>query len=182
MKLVDGFFVIEAESASTLSGDDFQGDRWASAPPRRLYGGNGDDTIGGFASADFIDGGRDNDDLYGGLGNDTLTGGHGMDRFIFTTQPSKKNVDTITDFVAKDDTIVLDLLVFTKAGAAGKTIKKGAFWTGSKAHDKDDRIIYDKKTGALYYDPDGTGKAAQVKFATLDKNLKIDQWDFLVLV
>jgi Ca2+-binding RTX toxin-like protein len=38
---------------------------------------------------------------------------------------------------------------------------------GTKAHDADDRIIYNKATGALYYDDDGTGAHVQVQFATL---------------
>jgi Ca2+-binding RTX toxin-like protein len=154
----------------------------AKARGDTLYGGSGDDTIGGSPNSDFIVGGTDNDDLYGRLGNDTLTGGEGKDRFIFSTAPSKNNVDRITDFSHRDDSIVLFGDIFAKAGTVGKAIKKGAFWTGSKAHDKDDRIVYDKKSGALYYDPDGTGKAAQVKFATLEKNLKIDHTDFLVLL
>jgi Ca2+-binding RTX toxin-like protein len=55
------------------------------------------------------------------------------------------------------------------------------FVKGKAAQDREDRIIYDKDTGALYYDRDGTGSAAQVKIATLNKNLKIDFGDFYVI-
>jgi Ca2+-binding RTX toxin-like protein len=34
------------------------------------------------------------------------------------------------------------------------------------------RIIYDKATGTLYYDRDGTGSAAQVRFALLTSATK----------
>ena len=38
---------------------------------------------------------------------------------------------------------------------------------------REDRIIYHKATGALYYDSDGTGAAAQVKIATLSNKAKL---------
>ena len=38
---------------------------------------------------------------------------------------------------------------------------------GDKAHDHDDRIVYNKLTGALYFDSDGIGGTAQTQFATL---------------
>jgi len=55
------------------------------------------------------------------------------------------------------------------------------FWTGKAAHDASDRIIYDKNAGALYYDMDGTGRAAQVKIATLKKGLSLTEEDFFVI-
>ena len=42
-------------------------------------------------------------------------------------------------------------------------------------------MIYNKKTGALFYDPDGNGDAAQVQIATLSKSLKaISNGDFFI--
>jgi len=55
------------------------------------------------------------------------------------------------------------------------------FWTGASAHDANDRIIYDKATGALYYDDDGTGRHAQVKIASLKKGLGLTKSDFHVI-
>jgi Ca2+-binding RTX toxin-like protein len=55
------------------------------------------------------------------------------------------------------------------------------FVKGSHARDREDRIIYDTKTGALYYDKDGIGLSAQIKIATLNKNLKLTHKDFFVV-
>jgi Ca2+-binding RTX toxin-like protein len=46
-------------------------------------------------------------------------------------------------------------------------LKATFFSAGTAAHDADDRIIYNKATGALYYDSDGTGAHAQVLFAVI---------------
>ena len=66
------------------------------------------------------------------------------------------NLDTISDFSVKDDTLQLDNAVFKKLGKAGK-LNKAYFTIGDKAKDKNDYIVYDKKTGILSYDADGSG-------------------------
>jgi serralysin len=128
---------------------------------------------------DQLNGNIDNDTLGGGSENDTLTGGAGRDTFLFDTAPGKTNVDRIMDFKPREDHIQLDDGIFRKVGKVG-VLKKGAFWTGDKAHDRDDRIIYNKKTGALYYDADGNGNGAAVKFAELSKKLALKHADFLI--
>jgi Ca2+-binding RTX toxin-like protein len=60
-------------------------------------------------------------------------------------------------------------------------LKKGAFFAGDKAHDRDDRIIYSKKAGALFYDADGIGTSGQVHFATLSKKPALKYTDFLII-
>ena len=88
------------------------------------------------------------------------------------------NVDMIKDFNVKDDTIRPDSGIFTALNA-GKLFS-GAFYKASKAHDHDGRIIYDGTKGALFYDPDGNGAAAQTQFATIGKKLAVTNSDFLV--
>lgn len=117
----------------------------------------------------------------GRAGNDVLTGGAGKDVFIFDTKPNKKtNLDRITDYNVKADTFYVDNKYFPKVGKDGP-LKAAAFWKGDKAHDASDRLIYNPKTGALFYDPDGTGAKAQVQIAILTKKLKLTHDDFIVI-
>ena len=60
-------------------------------------------------------------------------------------------------------------------------IKSSEFYQGVKAHDESDHIIFNRKTGALFYDADGTGSIAQIQIAILSKNLKLTYKDFFVV-
>jgi Peptidase M10 serralysin C terminal/Matrixin len=156
----------------------------------RARGGSGSDTLIGNSADNRLKGGsgndklRDgggNDQLIGGLGNDLLAGGKGKDIFIFSNALSANgnNTDRISDFIAKDDTIRLDDKIFggLKTGALSST----RFCSGPSAKDSSDRIIYNKSTGELFYDPDGTGAAAQIKFATLVLLPKLTAADFFII-
>jgi Ca2+-binding RTX toxin-like protein len=126
-------------------------------------------------------GGAGDDKLFSGASKDVMTGLSGRDTFVFDTRLNKRsNVDTITDFVVRDDAVDLDNAIFKKVGKIG-TLKKDYFVIGNKAKDKGDHVIYDNKKGILYYDADGTGHSAAVKFATLKKNLKLTYKDFFVI-
>ena len=84
--------------------------------------------------------------------------------------------------IGKDSSVMLHLAkkAFSKIAKKGALSGK-AFWAGTKAHDADDRIVYNKKTGALYYDDDGSGAHAMVQIAKLSKNLKLTAKDFFVV-
>ena len=66
-------------------------------------------------------------------------------------------------------------------GLATGTLAASAFRIGAGAADASDRIIYDDDNGALFFDPDGLGGAAAVRFATLDAGLAMSNVDFLVV-
>jgi Ca2+-binding RTX toxin-like protein len=143
-------------------------------------------TISGNAKNNVLSGLEGNDFLYGGLGNDQLNGGSGQDIFVFDTKLNKStNVEKILDFNSKDDSIYLDNKIFTKLGSGTvskpKKFTSDMFVENAKAKDKENRIVYDKKTGTLYYDADGTGKAAQVKIATISNKEKLFYHDFFVI-
>ena len=111
----------------------------------------------GNSGRNTIRAGAGNDEINGGYGNDKLYGSVGRDVFIFNsrlgTSSSDRtvNLDTAGDFSVKDDSIHLDNAVFKKLGKVGR-LNKSYFTIGDKAKDKNDYIVYDKKTGILSYD------------------------------
>ncbi|KQT16168.1 hypothetical protein ASG40_18180 [Methylobacterium sp. Leaf399] len=119
--------------------------------------------------------------LDGQGGNDILTGGTGADTFMFRTALGPANLDRIADFSVVDDTVQLARSVFTALGAG--PLAEAAFKdlsTGSA--DAGDRILYDKATGALSYDADGSGLvSAAVQFATIDTKAALTHLDFFVV-
>ena len=156
----------------------------------RLIGGAGNDRLDGGSGNDSLTGGTGADTLYGGLGNDTLTGGGvGNDVFVFDTAlNASTNVDRITDFgvVAGNlDVIQLDNDVFTAGSLALGTLASNQYYEAAGAAagtTTDHRIIYNTTTGDLYYDSDGAGGAAAVKFATIaNKPLGLDNTFFTII-
>ncbi len=148
----------------------------------KLGGGEGNDFVFGDAGNDTIFGGGGSDRLYGGVGEDTLTGGAGADSYYFDApiNGSAAEFDTIVGFRAIDDRIILDAAVFSAIGANGP-LARDAFHVGETATDAEDRIIYDRETGILYYDPDGTGDAFDIAFAELKNSPYITFNDFQVI-
>jgi Ca2+-binding RTX toxin-like protein len=160
----------------------------ASATGTVGYSLGGSDTANamtGNRGANALKGLGGNDKLTGKAGNDLLYGGTGKDVFVFdATLHKTRNVDKVYDFKSSDDSFHLDNVVFTKLGkgsTAGVRFKAEMFVEGTRAKDQKDRIVYDKKTGALYYDQDGTGSAAQVKIAMIVNKTKLFWHDFYVI-
>jgi len=158
-----------------------------NASANTLAGNAGRNLLAGAAGSDSLSGGGSHDTLNGGSGNDRLAGGTGKDSFVFDTRlgTSKTdrtvNFDTITDFSVKDDTIRLENRIFTKLKKTG-TLKDEFFVTGTQAKDRNDYIVYNKKTGVLSYDADGSGsKYKLVEFALLKKSLALTSKDLLVI-
>ena len=145
-----------------------------------LTGGAGNDSLSGDGGADRLFGGQGKDVISGGFGADTLTGGAGKDVFVFDTKPGAGNIDRITDFSVRDDTIHLAKAVFKAAGPKG-ALSKSAFWIGSEAHAATDRIIYNADNGKLFYDADGAGSKEAVQIALLKKGLALTAKDFLII-
>ena len=146
-----------------------------------LKGTNYNNWLKGTSGNDLIQGLGGNDRIEGRAGSDVLVGGSGRDAFVFNTKLSATtNVDTIQDFNVTADRIWLENAVFTKLTKTG-VLASGSFYKGAKAHDADDRIIYNSTTGALSYDADGNGAGAAIKFAQLSKGLALTSSHFLVI-
>ena len=134
--------------------------------------GSGDDTFKskGNAKAGLID---------TQFGNDLVVFANKADKLLFdSTLNAAANVDTVKNFVPGKDAIYLDDDIFTTI--APGPLSSAAFHKGTAAADADDRIIYDKASGALYYDPDGTGALAQTQFARFDGGTKLKASDFTI--
>ncbi|MBM6593877.1 M10 family metallopeptidase [Microvirga pudoricolor] len=153
--------------------------------PRSLIenakGGAGSDILKGNAAANRLEGGAGNDLIAGRQGKDVLTGGPGSDSFLFDTRVAARSRDTITDFSSRDDTMRLDADIFGALGKLSGKLHKGAFWKGAAAHDANDRILYNAKSGVLSYDPDGNGPEKAVAFASLSKKPTVTYKDFLIV-
>jgi Ca2+-binding RTX toxin-like protein len=90
------------------------------------------------------------------------------------------NTDKIADFKHNTDKIALEDWVFW---SIGPKLEKAQFYAkagATKAHDADDRIVYNKTNGNLYYDADGKGGVAPVLFATLSSKPTLDHGDFII--
>ena len=145
-----------------------------------LDGGVGNDTLtGGFNGAgDTLLGGAGNDQITGLFGDDTLTGGAGADRFIFN---GNDGVDMITDFSVVDDMIVVSAGSFGSGLKPNAAIAPDQFSIGAAAAKTSDRFIYNKATGALFFDTDGTGATEQVQLAGLPTGLAMTNADIFVI-
>lgn len=150
-----------------------------------IFGKSGKDQIVGGGGNDFLFGDLGNDVLRGGSGNDFLTGGVGKDSFVFDsrlTTATLSNLDTIRDFSVADDTIRMDNKIFTSFGNTTGVMASKHFranFTGS-AVDQDDYILYEKDTGKVFYDADGSGALEAVQIALIGKSLALTSEDFVL--
>jgi len=148
-----------------------------------IIGGNHDDIITGNEGANELAGMDGADALSGGGSSDSLRGGSGGDRFEFSANLSASNIDRIRDMEIGRDKIVLDLSIFTSLREG--SLKKAALIAdkgAKKAKDSKDRIVYDEKSGKLYYDQDGKGGKNAVQFAKLDGSPDdLSHKDFMVV-
>jgi Ca2+-binding RTX toxin-like protein len=154
----------------------------------RLFGSEYDDVLLGRAGNDelyawtgdnVMKGGKGNDLLVGGDGFDTMFGGAGADAFGFslTAMSPPTGFARIKDFVSGEDLILLH--VYDAAPPPG-FLGKQYFHKGTEATTAEQVIIYDKPSGRLYFDVDGTGIEAQFQFAKLTPGTKLKASDFYV--
>jgi len=135
-------------------------------------GNDGDNTIAGNDKANTLDGAAGADTLDGGKGKDILIGGDGADIFVFSTDLGKSNVDSLYDFASGIDKIELDSNIFDMLTAgtldAGNFLSVDGIKTLRIDQDDNDFIVFDTKTGALYYDADANGAGSKaVQFAVV---------------
>lgn len=145
--------------------------------------GDGNDKLTGNSGDNYLRAGAGDDILSGKGGDDHLRGDGGSDTFVFNTALNAlNNVDFIEDFDVADDTISLENAIFKALGATG-TLSAAEFAsnTSGLATSADHRIIYERDTGELYYDSNGSGIGGAVLFAILTKNLGLTATDFTIV-
>lgn len=148
--------------------------------------GTGALELTGTKLANVISGNAGDNLINGRCGSDLLIGGAGQDTFLFDTKLSKKNnFDEIADFNVKDDALWFDNAVFKKLGQGSESnpgkVSKAFFTIGDEAKDANDYLIYNKKTGILFYDADGSGAGKAIEVVKLDKKLKLAATDLFVV-
>ena len=146
-----------------------------------LYGTDNIDAAGNDLD-NRISGNDGNNSINGGLGNDILFGGWGSDDFVFDTALGKDNVDKILDFgFGGNDRIGLDHAIFTALTPGEFTESNLLNFTSGGATTADQHLLYNSKTGQLFYDEDGAGGKEAILFAQLDRGLTLHASDFYVM-
>ncbi len=164
---------------------------FAGAGNDEVNGGGGSDKIFGQKGSDDLNGGGGRDQLFGQGGNDTINGGGGRDQlnggggedtFVFNTRLSKSNVDQVDDFSRRDDILHLENRIFRGLQEGDLDPSRFVANNSGKAQDASDRVIYEKDTGSLYFDRDGTGgRYEATKFAVLDSGMNLTADDFFII-
>lgn len=155
-------------------------------PTNKIAGTSGSDKLIGTAGGDQILGYAGADYLFGKGGSDQLIGGAGKDKFVFDTA-FDGSVDEVVDFNPAEDVFYLDNAVFTKLTGGSFSSPKKIFGTnledgpGAWANDSNDFLIYDKNTGKLSYDADGSGSGQAIVFAQLQAGLDLGSANFYVI-
>ena len=158
----------------------------APEPTKIITGTEAKDKLHGTSGAETMNGGGGNDSLWGKGGADVLTGGTGQDNFIFDTN-FDGTFDRITDFNPAEDHIYLSDAIFTKLGSGSwsspRQLSSGSFVdeAGAVAHDSNDFVTYDRTTGNLSYDADGSGSGAPIIFAQLSTGLDLSNGHFFIV-
>jgi Ca2+-binding RTX toxin-like protein len=142
-----------------------------------------DNVLTGNAAGNPLNGLAGNDVIRGGLGIDSLTGGPGADSFCFNTAPSAStsNRDIVFDFAHGVDKFWMENAVYAKLGAATGALNPAFLRVGAAALDGNDYIVYNKATGALFYDSNGSLAGGVMAVAVLANKPVLTASDFLVI-
>ncbi|MBW4661508.1 MAG: hypothetical protein KME15_22780 [Drouetiella hepatica Uher 2000/2452] len=149
-----------------------------------LQGGLGNDTLRGGNGNDSVSGGGGNDVLLPGAGRNTLVGGPGNDRFRFesdATVGNRNQLNQITDFSPRGDVIEISRKLLPSSGLRAGRLSASDFQTinGIGSSSSDARLVYDRDTGILYYNPAREG-AASVPLLQLNSRPNVSASNFLI--
>lgn len=178
----ESIFSILTPDGILIEGSDL-GDRIVGidADDAMVKGREGDDLLVGGDGNQVLKGGKGNDLIGGGQEKDKLYGGNGKDTFFFDFSGAGNEAvelpvtHRIKDFDSEDDTIALSF-----KGLEPGFLDSDLFKKGPEATSEDHRIIYDKDTGKLYFDDDGSGDFDQIHFGSVKAGTTVKASDFIV--
>lgn len=151
-------------------------------------------SITGNSANNILNGGKGDDVLTGGGGDDVLTGGRGADQVMYATgkEFAAQDVgsDTLTDFMAGTDKIVLSKATF---GAITSIVGTGfsamtdftVVATDAEVGQSIAAIVYSAESKGVFYNQNGAGDGLGVgaKFATLSSaasSVSLSATDFVI--
>jgi Ca2+-binding RTX toxin-like protein len=150
-----------------------------------------DNSLTGNVANNVLDGAAGNDLLTGAAGDDTLTGGSGIDQFVYSTGKEfatlEVGIDTITDFVAGTDKIVLSKATF---GAVTSIAGNGfsavtdfsTVATDAEVGLSTGLIVFSAESKGVFYNQNGAvdGLGTGAKFAAVSNATSLAASDFVV--
>ncbi|MGV8985615.1 MAG: calcium-binding protein [Cypionkella sp.] len=170
-----------SDLADNLTGNGLANVIWGNDGNDSIFGGAGYDVLSGGAGRDSLIGGLGNDSLWGYDGADTLGGGLGADHFYFSDAlPASTGVDTLIDMTHAIDKIDLPLAWSTAFQGTSLTAAQFLNVSGAPvAKTASQIVLYNKTTGNLFFDADGSGSAFTTVFlAHLDNHATLTWQDF----
>lgn len=143
----------------------------------RLSGGVGNDVLSGSAGNDILWGNQGDDLLMGGVGIDRLIGGPGRDRFYFYGWAFIG--DRIQDFSVVDDSVQIHQRF--GGGLKPGILPASQFRLGAAALVAGDRFIYNRATGSLWFDLDGSGSIRPMLVANMAPGLAMTHRNIVIV-
>ncbi|MGY6283937.1 malectin domain-containing carbohydrate-binding protein [Methylorubrum extorquens] len=149
-----------------------------NATNNAIIGNDLDNVIdAGAGDFEFINGAGGNDLLIGGAGHDEIMGGTGNDVFRFTSLSDAG--DFFFDFTPGEDKIQLNATAFGIGTAVNQFVNGVSFIEGPDVTSAAPTVLYNKDSGYLLYDADGTGAAGPSVLALLNGTPTLHASDFM---
>ncbi len=181
----EGTDTVESAFTFSLAGTNLENLLLTGTGQINGTGNAANNVITGNSAINNLSGGAGNDIINGGLGSDVISLGAGLDTLVFSTILSAQNVDAVSDYSVADDTIQLARNIFANLdvnadgvidNTAWFAVRTGTATQGTTAHAQ---LVYNSTNGGLFYDADGSGTGASVRFATLSAGLTMTASEFI---